>query len=780
MSVPSFKNTDCSFKAFRILAENESRSKNSYSIFRKKIRISRSAECVLRISADTYYNLYIDGSFINRGPVRHPEFSYEYDELTVALGEGEHLLAVLVHHIGVECATHRLGEKMLWLEMDTPDGCIVTDESWKAAECDGYLDSAEPMSHFGFREICDMRLYPTGWQQPDFSDDSWKNARILGAVSEGIHKNYKKRSLKLFNYVALNGQTVDRGSFTEGDEETADFWKKVSRRLRASGTDGGDGSYLVADFGVSLSGTAVIHYENAEDGCELIVSYDDMLNTDGYIDNCRAFGFSDKFILKGGCGNVTTAMARGFRYVMADVSGKCNITAITAVKEEYPYSECRPFVSSDGKLNKLFDQSTLTQRICTIDGFTDCVTRERVLWLGDAYMDCLGTYYSEPDRGLVLDTIYQHAYSQMPNGSLRAYTSSDLAPDWILMTSYNMLWLNMLCDYVLFSGDSDSVRPLLPTAKRLINYLCSQRNEQGIIDTARGGDGFWDWGFSEDEGLLLMSNAYFIHTVERLHAHPLFSSLISDVLYRETDELRRKCFEIFYDPSSGTFFDAVRPDGERSLRSQTANCLAILSGICPDELKSAVVSAVFDSNNLGEMAVGEWSNGERTVKPDRTKINPVSSMYGAMFVCRSLFDCGFDKEALRVLREVWEPFNDLPTLPELRKNGVNNTMCHGWSGAPAFLLPMYVFGIKPVLDGWKTVEFAPPEIDLGEIASVKGTVMTPYGQLKAQWTSLGGVIKLYAEIPKGIKMVMKVRGKSFTCLEGSITKYVLNGYKEES
>ena len=47
------------------------------------------------------------------------------------------------------------------------------------------------------------------------------------------------------------------------------------------------------------------------------------------------------------------------------------------------------------------------------------------------------------------------------------------------------------------------------------------------------------------EGLLLMSNAYFIHTVERLHAHPLFSSLISDVLYRETDELRRKCFEIF-------------------------------------------------------------------------------------------------------------------------------------------------------------------------------------------------------------------------------------------
>ena len=773
MNVPSFKNPECTFKAFRILAKRESRLKNSYTVFRKMIRLKNPAECTLKISADTYYNLYIDGSFVNRGPVRHPEFSYEYDELSVALGEGEHLLAVLVHHIGVECATHRLGEKMLWLEMDTPEGVVVTDESWKAAECDGYLDSAEPMSHFGFREICDMRLYPTGWQELDFCDDAWENARVLGSVCDGVHKNYKKRSLKLFNYVALLGQTVGQGSFTEKDCEREDFWNKVPQRTRKNGTENGDGSYLIADFGVSLSGTAVIHYENAEDGCELIVSYDDMLNPDGYIDNCRAFGFSDKFILKSGSGSVTTAMARGFRYVMADASGKCRITAITAVKEEYPYSERRSFASSDAKINNIFEQSARTQRICTIDGFTDCVTRERVLWLGDAYMDCLGTYYSEPDRGLVLDTIYQHAYSQMPNGSLRAYTSSDLAPDWILMTSYNMLWLNMLCDYVLFSGDSDSVRPLLPTAERLINYLCSQRNEQGIIDTAKGGDGFWDWGFSEDEGLLLMSNAYFIHTVERLHAHPFFSSLISEKLYLEIGELRRKCFEIFYDPESGTFFDAVRPDGERSLRSQTANCLAILSGICPEELKSAVVSAVFDPKNLGEMAVGEWSNGERAVKPDPAKINPVSSMYGAMFVCRSLFECGFDKEALRVLREVWEPFNDLPTLPELRKNGVNNTMCHGWSGAPAFLLPMHLLGIKPVLDGWKAVEFAPPEIDFGDITSAKGSVMTPYGELKAQWSVLGDVIKLYAEIPKGMEMILKIRGKSFICSEGSFTKYVL-------
>lgn len=774
-SIPLFKEIKRDFKALRIWAEGAVRDKNSYALFRKKFHLSKTSECTLRISADTYYNLYVDGVFINRGPVRHHEFSYEYDELCLSLGEGEHLIAVLVHHIGVECATHRLGERFLWLELETPDGAVVTDGGWRAAECSAYLDSDSPMSHFGFCEICDMRLYPDGWQTPDFDDGEWLFAGTLGEVSSGCHQNYKSRSLKLFNYVKKRCEITSRGSFTEGsfDENPRSFAKKAALRSRMPEGMGGDGCYVVADFGVTLSGTAEIHYENAKDGCELIVSYDDTLNSQGYVDNCRAFDFSDKFILRGGSGSVTTAMARGFRYVMADAAGDCKITAVTATAEEYPYSECRPFASSDPLLNTLFDQSARTQRVCTIDGFTDCVTRERVLWLGDAYMDCLGSYYSEPDLGLVIDTIYQHAYSQRENGSLCGYTMSNLNPDWLCMTSYNMMWLHMLCDYVLYTADTSSILPLLPTAKRLLDYLSSIRNSDGLIDTALGGDGFWDWGFSEEEGLLLMSNAYFIHTVERLYKHPLFKELVSDALYSEMEGLKKKCFELFYDSESGCFFDAVRQDGKRSLRSQASSCFAIMSGICPENLRKKVVENILKPENLGEMAVGEWSNGDKTVKPNLEKINPVSSMYGAMFVCKSLFDSGFANEAFQVMREVWEPFGALPTLPELRKNGANNTMCHGWSGAPALLLPMYVLGLQPVEDGWRVAKLSPPAIAPQKLACAKGTVMTPLGQLKAQWTVLECGYKLHAEIPKGMTLIVEVKGRSFTIEGGSVTKYVL-------
>jgi hypothetical protein len=331
----------------------------------------------------------------------------------------------------------------------------------------------------------------------------------------------------------------------------------------------------------------------------------------------------------------------------------------------------------------------------------------------------------------------------------------------------------MLCDYVSYTGDVDSIRPLMPTASRLIRYLCSLRNSDGIIDTANGGDGFWDWGFSEEEGLLLMSNAYFIHTVERLHAHPFFKELIDDELYSQMDGLRKKCFELFFDEKTCTFLDAVRADGGISLRSQTSNCFAIMSNICPDDLKRTVIDNIFNPELIGEMAVGEWSNGDKAIEPDKTKINPVSSMYGAMFVCKSLFDSGFDEEALRILYEVWEPFKDLPTLPELRQNGINNTMCHGWSGAPAFLLPIYVLGVSPIEDGWRRASFTPPSIYSGKISCVKGVIKTPFGDLKAQWTALNGGIKLYAEIPKGMTLVMRAFGKTFTCSEGSVTKYIL-------
>ena len=43
-----------------------------YVLFRKKFH-APGGECSIKLFANTYYNLYIDGSFIHRGPVRRTE-----------------------------------------------------------------------------------------------------------------------------------------------------------------------------------------------------------------------------------------------------------------------------------------------------------------------------------------------------------------------------------------------------------------------------------------------------------------------------------------------------------------------------------------------------------------------------------------------------------------------------------------------------------------------------------------------------------------------------------
>ncbi len=72
--------------------------KNQICLFRKTFNINHSVkQARLRIIAETKYKLYINGSFIGRGPSRYdPRWAYfdEYD-LTDVIQFGENVIAVL-------------------------------------------------------------------------------------------------------------------------------------------------------------------------------------------------------------------------------------------------------------------------------------------------------------------------------------------------------------------------------------------------------------------------------------------------------------------------------------------------------------------------------------------------------------------------------------------------------------------------------------------------------------------------------------------------------------
>ena len=80
------------------LAEKDEKFLNRHILFRKKIVINETENAILKITADDYYKLYINGRFVSMGPAAsYPQF-YNYNELDVTqyLCEGENTIAVKV------------------------------------------------------------------------------------------------------------------------------------------------------------------------------------------------------------------------------------------------------------------------------------------------------------------------------------------------------------------------------------------------------------------------------------------------------------------------------------------------------------------------------------------------------------------------------------------------------------------------------------------------------------------------------------------------------------
>ena len=116
---------------------------NKHIIYRKKAVFGPFRKAVLKISADDYYKLYINGKYVTEGPAQAYHMHYLYNEIDVTeyLTAGENTFAVLTYYHGLICQSFVSGDlrQMLWLELAL-DGhtALVSDESWRCGYHTGY------------------------------------------------------------------------------------------------------------------------------------------------------------------------------------------------------------------------------------------------------------------------------------------------------------------------------------------------------------------------------------------------------------------------------------------------------------------------------------------------------------------------------------------------------------------------------------------------------------------------------------------------------------------
>lgn len=214
---------------------DDGKQENSFYYFRKEFDIDDVEDFLkdgikLFITADTRYQLYLNGSFLGEGSLQSQPYFMYYDSyqsvsedslddnsmtgnhLTVNFSgnnssgdgvqetidstynlpvesfdhnifkEGKNCLAIIVNHTGVMPDTR--GGLLLEMVDGSGNTIIKSDQSWMIKRADAWQSNTY---HFQMnkvtthQEFFDARKVPAGWKEPGFTyGDGWQPAKIIG------------------------------------------------------------------------------------------------------------------------------------------------------------------------------------------------------------------------------------------------------------------------------------------------------------------------------------------------------------------------------------------------------------------------------------------------------------------------------------------------------------------------------------------------------------------------------------------------------------------------
>ena len=195
---------------------------HAVALFRRYLSLEQPLKNTeLLVFADTRYQVWVDGTWVGRGPARFSDTIREYDIHHLGhLQPGNHLIAVLVQWAPntrrSESTTPFL---MGHVQGTTSKGRAVharTDSEWKALLSDAWRRDAVPVHEWaliGPTELLDLRKIPQNWMDPSFSDDNWPAAEVKACL-KGV--TYQPRSIPLLDYVPMTATVISAGRLSPG------------------------------------------------------------------------------------------------------------------------------------------------------------------------------------------------------------------------------------------------------------------------------------------------------------------------------------------------------------------------------------------------------------------------------------------------------------------------------------------------------------------------------------------------------------------------------------
>ena len=462
-----------------------------------------------------------------------------------------------------------------------------------------------------------------------------------------------------------------------------------------------------------------------------------------------------RYITRAGANRFTSLKRRSGRYVFLTLRNQkspVQIRNFHVVESTYPLDYIGSFTCSDPRLDRIWEISTRTLKLCMEDTFTDCPLYEQTHWVGDARNESLLAYpvFGATDLARRCIRISAQSLEHYPLAGCQTPSSWD-----VLIPAWSFLWGISVWDYYWYTGDREALREFWPAVVRNLRGAEKYMNQQDLFSAPFWN--FFDWTGIDGNRKTVLHNTMFV--VGAADAALAIGKTLGDSSQDEwLRGLRARAVRgvnRLWNETKQAYPDSVHDDGTISPSvCQHTSFLAVLFDILDPAHREAA------RRNL--------------VNPPEGMVR-VGSPFAALYLFDALEKLGEEDQVIREIYRnylpmleagattVWESF---PSGTTGHGGFPTRSHCHAWSSAPNYFLPRIVLGVRPTAPASAEVQISPR---LSGLTWAKGTVATVRGPLSVAWRLQDDRVEITCTAPEGVKT---------TCVSNSSLagkKLVFNG-----
>lgn len=720
----------------------------TYAVFRKTLELKEQPKsAVLRLFADSRYILWINGTYVDRGPCRFDPIGAEYDTLDVTrfLQPGANALAVLVHHYhdgkpqengDTMCGRIMRHAPGLTASLTTIDStgrqAIITDATWRVSTQNRF--GAGAFTWTSIPDNIDARRDAGDWTAVAFDDATWEKATAIDGNQWGP---LRARRIPLLRETEAQPLCIiQRQTGSAAPEDLVDK-PELTKLLPIDLTPG---SQLVIDAGRFMQAYASINMD-ADEGAQLELQFaQTFFSTGNKPEGWQCPGVS-RYTARSGRQTYTTGDTFGCKYVVIRcAAGKVRLLGMKLVNRLYPFDVVGKFASNDPLLNEIWQVGINTIRTVSEDAYVDCATRERTEWLGDAAMVSYPItritmagpgadgkpYWSDPR--LFGNALRHMGQSVQPDGRVKAHHPSTRWDIHGYIEDYSCLWIQGIHAWHNNTGDLELVREMWPAITAQLKWFLDHRTERGLVSAREFVFPGNPLCYQVCEGATL--NAFLAQALADAAelAEPLGHAAQQREYVEAAEAIRTAINAHLWDETAGTYAGSIKDGVKTPPTVHAAGMCLYFDAVSPERRKG----------------VEQWF----LANLDREDSGPFQFAYWHEVLARIDSDAA-DLKSLDTIRKRWDAMSRFETKTTWEGFGPGEN-CHDMGSPPTIYLSRHVLGVQ--VDGSVANHRLLVEPRLGDLKRAEGVVVTEFGPVPVCWDRAGekGRLNFNIEIPAGV------------------------------